>query len=62
MKALRGGAEEHALLQRYTAELNTQEDKLATIRKETADLQAQRNQANSELESMIMNINLDENL
>ncbi|HEY1800654.1 MAG TPA: hypothetical protein VGG46_06930 [Terriglobales bacterium] len=62
MKALRGGAEEHALLQRYTAELNTQEDKLAALRKETAELQAQRNQANSELETMIMNINLDENL
>lgn len=62
MKALRGGAEEHALLQRYTAELNSQEDKLATLRKEIADLQTQRNQANSELESMVMNINLDENM
>ena len=62
MKALRGGAEEHALLQRYTAELNSQEDKLAALRKEIADLQAQRNQANSELESMVMNINLDENM
>lgn len=62
MKALRGGAEEHALLQRYTAELNSQEDKLAALRKETVELQAQRNQANSELESIIMSINLDENL
>ena len=62
MKALRGGAEEHALLQRYTAELNSQEDKLAALRKEIADLQTQRNQANSELESMVMNINLDENM
>lgn len=61
MKALKGGAEEHALLQRYTAELNSQEDKLATLRKEKADLQTQRNQANTELETMIMNINLDEN-
>ncbi len=62
MKALRGGAEEHALLQRYTTELNTQEDKLAALRKEIAEFQAQRNQANSELESMIMNLNLDESL
>lgn len=61
MKALRGGAEEHALLQRYTSELNSQEDKLATLRKEIAELQTQRTQANSELEAMIMNINMDEN-
>jgi hypothetical protein len=61
MKALRGGAEEHALLQRYTAELNSQEDKLATLRREKAELQTQRNQANTELETMIMSINLDEN-
>jgi hypothetical protein len=61
MKALKGGAEERALLQRYTGELNTQEDKLDTLRKEVAELQSQRTQANSELEAMIMNINLDEN-
>jgi hypothetical protein len=61
MKALKGGAEEHALLQRYTGELNSQEDKLDTLRKEIAELQTQRTQANSELEAMIMNINLDEN-
>jgi hypothetical protein len=62
MKALKGGAEERALLQRYTGELNTQEDKLDMLRKEIAELQSQRAQANTELESMIMNINLDENL
>jgi hypothetical protein len=62
MKALRGGAEEHALLQRYTGELNSQEDKLAILRREIAEFQMQRTQANSELETMIMNINLDENL
>jgi hypothetical protein len=62
MKALRGGAEEHTLLQRYTGELNSQEDKLAILRREIAEFQMQRTQANSELETMIMNINLDENL
>lgn len=62
MKALHGGAEEHALLQRYTSELNSQEDKLDTLRKEISEIQVQRNQANSELETMIMNINVGEDL
>jgi len=60
MKALKGTAEERTLLQRYTGELNVQEDRLAALGKEMADLQLQRNQASSDLDSTIMNINLDE--
>ena len=46
MKALRGSAEEKALTQRYTQELNDQEDRLASLRddqkKATADRDARR--------------------
>jgi hypothetical protein len=61
MKALKGSAEERTLLQRYTGELNAQEDRIAALGKETADLQVQRNQASSDLDNVIMNIRLDEN-
>jgi len=60
MKALKGSAEEKVLLQRYTRQLNDQEDRLATLRKEIADLQTQRNLANTELERMVMAVDLDE--
>jgi hypothetical protein len=60
MKALKGSAEEKALTQRYTSQLNTQEDRLAALRKETADLKAQRDQVEQELERMVLAINLDE--
>ncbi len=60
MKALKGSAEEKALIQRYTSQLNTQEDRLATLRKEMTDLKAQRDQAQQELERMVLAINLDE--
>lgn len=61
MKALKGSAEERALLQRYTGELNAQEDRLAALGSEMAALQAQRNQASSDLDNLIVNIRLDEN-
>jgi hypothetical protein len=60
MKALKGSAEEKVLLQRYTRQLNDQEDRLATLRKEINDLQGQRNLANAELEKMVMAVDLDE--
>ena len=60
MKALKGSAEEKALVTRYTHELDSQEDRLAALRKEVADLQAQRNQANAELERMVLDVNVDE--
>ncbi len=60
MKALKGSAEEKALLQRYTGELNKQEDRLAAIRTELADLQQKRNEAAAELDRTVMTINIDE--
>jgi hypothetical protein len=60
MKALKGTAEEKALLQRYTGELNSQEDRLAALRRELEDLRAKRNIAGAELDRIVMGITLDE--
>ena len=60
MKALKGSAEEKTLTQRYTGQLNAQEDRLGVLRKETANLKLQRQQAQTELETMVQQIVLDE--
>ena len=60
MKALKGSAEEKTLLQRYIGELNSQEDRLATLRQGTEDVQAQRNQAQAALDKLIEGVDLDE--
>lgn len=60
MKALKGSAEEKALVQRYTGEMNRQEDRLAAIRTELDDLQKKRNDAAAELDRMVMGVNIDE--
>ena len=62
MKALKGTAEEKALTQRYTTRLNQQEDRFIALRKEIADLQAQLNQAQQELQGMVRAVNLDEEM
>jgi hypothetical protein len=59
MKALKGSAEEKALLLRYTAQLNDQETRLDSLRKELADLEAQRQRAQSELDKMVQDLTLD---
>jgi len=59
MKALKGSAEEKALLQRYTKELDDEESRLDAIRKETADLEAKRAQAQEELNRMIEELQFD---
>jgi hypothetical protein len=59
MKALKGSPEEKALLQRYVGQLDSQENRLTTLRKEMADLTAQRNAADAELDRMIQEVNLD---
>jgi carboxypeptidase family protein len=53
MKALRGSAEEKALLQRYTKQLDEQETQLEALRKKIQDTEAQRDRANDQLEKMI---------
>ena len=60
MKALRGTAEEKALVERYTRELNGQEDRLATLRNEIAGLQTRKKDAANELDSMIMAISFEQ--
>jgi hypothetical protein len=60
MKALKGSSEEKALIQRYVGQLDSQESRLATLRKEMADLTAQQNAAHAELERIVMEVNVDE--
>jgi uncharacterized coiled-coil protein SlyX len=60
MKALKGSVEEKALLQRYTKELNDQEDKLQAVRAEIASLEQQRSKAREQLDKMMMELTLDD--
>ena len=60
MKALKGSSEEKVLLERYVGELDSQESRLLSLRKELSALTAQENAANAELEQSIMAVNLDE--
>jgi hypothetical protein len=62
MKALRGSAEEKALLQRYTKQMDDQETQLAALRKKIQDTEAQRDLANDQLQRMIDDLQLDEDL
>jgi chromosome segregation ATPase len=59
MKALRGSAEEKQLLQRYTRQLNEQEDRLASLQQEGARLAAARAAANAELSRLIGTVSFD---
>jgi len=60
MKALKGSSEEKSLVQRYVGQLDSQENRLAALRKESSDLASKQNQARSELDRLIMEVNLDE--
>jgi len=59
MKALRGSAEEKALLQRYTKQLDEQETQLEALRKKIHDTEAQRDTANGQLEKMIDELQIE---
>ena len=59
MKALRGSAEEKALLQRYTRQLDEQETQLEGLRKRIEDTEARRDKANEELEKMIDELQIE---
>jgi hypothetical protein len=61
MKALKGSSEEKTLLQRYVSQLDSQENRLATLRKEATEFTAQQNAASTELDRMIEEVNLEEN-
>ncbi len=60
MKALKGSTEEKALVQRYVGQLDSQESRLTSLRKELSDLTTQQNAATSDLNQMIMEISADE--
>ena len=60
MKALKGSAEEKALLQRYTRQLDQQEDRLATLQNELSELTRRKEQAGQELDQLIQSIALDQ--
>jgi hypothetical protein len=62
LKALTGGAEERALMQRYTQQLADQETRLDALKKESADLQAKHDEAQAELDKMIEDLSLDAKL
>jgi hypothetical protein len=59
MKVLKGSAEEKALLQRYTAQLNTQENRLEALKQEAQKLEAQIEAAESALDKMIQDLSFD---
>ena len=60
MKALKGSTEEKALLQRYTRQLDSQEDRLNTLTKEISDVQEKQTRAQQQLDRMVQEITLDE--
>jgi chaperonin cofactor prefoldin len=62
MKALRGSAEEKALLQRYTRQLDEQETQLDALRKKIEDIEAQRDKADDQLQRMIDELQLEATL
>jgi len=59
MKALRGSAEEKTLLQRYTRQLDAQEDRLESLRRTITDLKHSREQSIAEMNRMIEQLSLD---
>src|SRR5712664_3369119 len=59
MKALKGSAEERALLQRFTKQLNEEETQLDALRQQIQETQVQRERANEELQRMIGDLQMD---
>jgi hypothetical protein len=62
LKALKGSADEKALIQRYTKQLDEQENRLEAIRKESARLQAQIDAAQAAVDKSIQELSFDERL
>jgi DNA repair exonuclease SbcCD ATPase subunit len=59
MKSLKGSPEEKKLLERYTQQLDAQENRLETLRKEIQQLEAQKESAQESLNKMIEELALD---
>jgi hypothetical protein len=62
MKALKGSSEERVLLQRYTKQLDSQEDRLAMLNKEISDLQDKKSKAEDQFDQMLQQVVMDESL
>jgi peptidoglycan hydrolase CwlO-like protein len=62
LKALTDSANEKALVQRYTKQLDDQENRLDKLRQESAQLQTQIDAANEALEKTIQSLSFDEKL
>ncbi len=62
MKALKGSAEEKALIARYVRELNEQEDHVETLHREVSDLQQKRDAAQKTLNEMIESLQMEATL
>lgn len=59
IKSMKGSAEEKALIQRYTQQLNQQEDRLEALRKELQNLSGQIEKEEASLDSMIQSLSID---
>jgi hypothetical protein len=59
MKALKGSPEEKQLLQRYTQQLNDQETRLETLRKEVERLEAEQVVEQAALDKLILDLSFD---
>lgn len=59
MKSLKGSAEEKALLQRYTKQLDDEETQLDALRKKKQDLEAQQQLSDLLLRNMIQQLQMD---
>lgn len=62
MKALKGSPEEKTLLQRYTHQLDNQEDQLTNLRNNLESLKSQRLKLNEELIQMVQNLAFDQDV
>ncbi len=62
MKALKGSVEEKALVERYVRELNEQEDRVQSLRREIAEMQQKRDAAQSTLNGMIEALQMEATL
>jgi len=62
MKALKGSAEEKALVERYVRELNEQEDRVQALRREISETQQKRDTAQSTLNGMIEALQMEATL
>ena len=59
MKVLKGSAEEKTLLQRYTRQLNTQEDGLKDTATESESIERQLDAAQTEIDKAIAQLSFD---